>query len=161
MSTKKQRKSVVIPTFAKTITILRKKVGLKQKDLARKVGYEPNYFSQVMRGKIPATERLINSVAHELNVSPENLRLGMTNETGAKYLTPKEVLKSKAHEAARNFIESAEIGGLRLLLEYIAVLQKSSIQTESPPRRGDEDPFQTVGPDNDSKEFRELARREP
>lgn len=54
--------------FGQVIKILRIASGLKQKDLAEKVGVKPHYLSLVETGKRDPSLNIVRSIAEALNV---------------------------------------------------------------------------------------------
>lgn len=62
-----QGKSSVTP--AERIKFLIKKLGITQKEFARRIGIDPTNMSKHLSGRLPVTEGLLNKIAVDLGVS--------------------------------------------------------------------------------------------
>ena len=83
--------------FAHDIEVLRKKRGLKKKELAKKVGVSPAYMTKVMQGEANPTLETMAKFAHALEA---DMNVGVHDKTSLSRMDHrffKGQLKSSCH----------------------------------------------------------------
>ena len=63
-------------TFGKRMRLRRRKLGIKQKDLAERLGRTDNFISALENGKVSPSIETLMQICDELQITPDYLLLG-------------------------------------------------------------------------------------